>query len=282
MRRNGLTILELLVAVAILGLLAALLLPAINEARNAAWRTQCTNNLHQIGLAIEVHSEIRATLPQGWTLDTTGKSAFGWLVHLLPFSEASQVHAAIDLHCSLNSRTNQAACQIAMPMLLCPSDIVEPLFALYQETGLHADGGQRSDVILLWLASCNYLGVFGTNAPDDVPTPIGDGPFIDTRPIRLVELERGLSNTMLVGERTASKCASAWIGFAVAGEDAGARVLGSAMTAPNRPDSDETEFSSRHPGCANFLWADGHVAPISESVDGETYRKLAKRREDAR
>ncbi len=279
-RRKALTILELLVAVAILGLLAALLLPAINEARNAAWRTQCSNNLHQIGLAIEAHDDLHGSLPPGWTLDATGKSAFGWLVYLLPFKEAGGVQAAIDRQLSLNSPANQTACRLVLPTLLCPADIVEPAFALYQETGSHRDGGQRSDIILLWLASCNYLGVFGTNPPDNVPTPSGDGSFVKKLPIRLVELERGLSNTLLVGERTASKCSSAWIGFAVAGEDAAARVVGSVMTAPNRADSDESEFSSRHPGCANFLWADGHVAPISDYVDSETYRKSARRGQD--
>src|SRR5262249_43070609 len=155
-RRAGLTILELLVAFAILSLLVALLLPAINEASNAAWRTQCTNNLHQIALAIEAHHDLRATLPQGWALERTGTSAFGCLVHLLPFSESGQVHAAIDQHSSLNSAANLPACRISLPMLLCPADIVEPAFALYEETGAHADGGQRSDAILLWLASCNY------------------------------------------------------------------------------------------------------------------------------
>ena len=133
-----------------------------------------------------------------------------------------------------------------------------------------------SDVVLLQLASCNYLGVFGTKFPDDVPTPSGDGSFVNGRPIRLVELERGLSNTLLVGERTASQCCSAWIGFAVAGEDA-AGVLGCAATAPNSPVADESEFSSRHPGCANFLWADGHVSAISDSVDSQVYQGLAQR-----
>jgi prepilin-type processing-associated H-X9-DG protein len=90
-------------------------------------------------------------------------------------------------------------------------------------------------------------------------------------------MERGQSNTLLVGERTASQCSSAWIGFAVAGEDAAARVVGCAATAPNNPNADESEFSSRHPGCANFLWADGHVSAIANSVDSQAYRCLAQR-----
>ena len=55
------------------------------------------------------------------------------------------------------------------------------------------------------------------------------------------------------------------------------RIVGQARLGPNRDDADESEFSSRHPGCANFLWADGHVAPIVNEVDQATYRRMARR-----
>ena len=280
-RPPALTILELLVVLAMICLLVAMLLPAINEAHSAAWRSGCANQLHQIGMAVEAFHDLHAELPPGWTLDTTHATAFGWLVPLLPFIEAAQTHDLIDMNVPLNRAANRAACSRPLPNLLCPADVVEPVFALYLEAGSHADGGQRSDIVLLRLASCNYLGVFGTNVPDDIPTPHGNGSFVETRSIRFNELERGQSNTLLVGEHTASQCSSAWIGFAVAGEDAAARVVGCAATAPNNPLADESEFSSRHPGCTNFLWADGHVSAISDSVDNQAYRRLAQRGQDA-
>ncbi len=156
------------------------------------------------------------------------------------------------------------------------SDIYEPRFALYREIGRHATGGQSSEIILQWLPSANFLGVFGTQVPDDVPGTSGDGPFLQARAVRFVEFERGLSETFLVSERTAAKCPSTWIGFDIRGEDAAARIVGQAWLGPNRDDADESEFSSRHPGCANFLWADGHVAPIVNEVDQATYRRMAR------
>ena len=112
-RRRALTILELLVALAILFLLVALLLPAINEARSAARRTECLNQLHEIGLAIDTRHELRADLPCGWKLDASGTSAYGWLVDLLPFMEAGQTQAMIDRKSPLNTRP------IRQPVIPC-------------------------------------------------------------------------------------------------------------------------------------------------------------------
>jgi prepilin-type processing-associated H-X9-DG protein len=80
-----------------------------------------------------------------------------------------------------------------------------------------------------------------------------------------------------IGERTARKLPSTWIGFVLTGEDAQARVLGNAWLGPNRIDADECEFDSRHPSCVNFLWADGHFAPVADAIDAALYRDLARR-----
>jgi prepilin-type processing-associated H-X9-DG protein len=135
--------------------------------------------------------------------------------------------------------------------------------------------------VLAWLASANFVGVFGTRDPDSALGSTGDGAFLEGRAICFAQLERGLSNTLLVAERTASKLPSTWVGFAVGGEDAPSRVVGFASLGPNRDDADESEFASRHPGCANFLWADGHVAPLVDEIDPVVYRHLATRGQDA-
>jgi prepilin-type processing-associated H-X9-DG protein len=275
--RAGFTIVELLIGCAILCLLAGLLLPAINSTRESARRIDCTHRLQQIGLALHGHHDARGALPAGWTLEPNGPSAFGWFVQVLPFSESGTLACTIDTSGPLTDSSNAIASQTELSLALCPSDIYEPRFALYREIGRHATSGQRSEIILQWLPSANFLGVFGTQVPDDVPGTTGDGPFLQARAVRFVELERGLSETFLVSERTAAKCPSTWIGFDIRGEDAAARIVGQAWLGPNRDDADESEFSSRHPGCANFLWADGHVAPIVNEVDQATYRRMARR-----
>ena len=145
----------------------------------------------------------------------------------------------------------------------------------------HESGGQQSKTVLVWLASANFVGVFGTKDPDNVPGLTGNGPFLECRPTHFTELQRGLSDTLLVGERTGSKLPSAWLGFANHGEDGPSRVVGFAGIGPNRDDSDESEFSSRHPGCANFLWADCHVTSVPDSIDRAIYQRLATRGQDA-
>ena len=210
--RRGFTIVELLVACTILGLLVGLLLPAIETSREAARRMECGNRLRQIGIAIEEHHELRGAMPVGWTTEQTGATAYGWFVALLPFVEAESIRSTIDTTLPLTAAVNQGATQTSLSLTICPSDVQEPRFALYEEVGSHAVGGQRSNNILLWLASGNYLGVFGNNDPDDVAGETGNGSLIENRAIRYCELERGLSDTLIVSERTGSKCA--WPGSA--------------------------------------------------------------------
>jgi len=276
-RRNAFTIVELLVACALVMLFCGLVLPAISGSREAARRIACTHQMQQIGLALHEHDEVYASLPAGWIVESTGTSAFGWFVRLLPFCEQASLASRIDVARPLAHRDNAEACRASLAMAICPSDVAEPLFALYQETGDHERGSQQSEIVLMALASSNYIGVFGTRDPDDVSGPTGDGAFLESRSIRFAELERGLSATMLIGERTARKLPSAWIGFAIDGEDGRSRVVGFAGMGPNRDDADESEFSSRHPGCANFLWADGHVASVSDSIDRQLYKRFAAR-----
>ena len=93
----------------------------------------------------------------------------------------------------------------------------------------------------------------------------------------VAELQRGLSNTMLIGERTTSLLPSTWLGVDFRGEDAACRLVGTAYTSPNCRECDECEFSSRHAGGANFLWGDGRVQLVSETIDTAEYRRFARR-----
>src|SRR5690242_2868723 len=87
--RRGLTVLELLVSIGIIAAIAAMLLPAIASAREAARRIECTNHLRQIGLALHNYHDALHSLPAAWQWDRKQQSAYGWSVPLLPFVDQS-------------------------------------------------------------------------------------------------------------------------------------------------------------------------------------------------
>ncbi len=181
----------------------------------------------------------------------------------------------------------------SLPLLLCPSDIADRTFVLVEEdedddgdSSLHQDSmlGQRPVRPLLYLPSTNYVGVYGTVEADDylehegpAGSSFGDGSVIEQKRVRFADLQRGLSQTMLVGERKMATVPSTWLGIHLRGEDAPCRLTGSAITAPNCETCDECEFSSRHPGGSSFLWADGHVTMIHDAIDLQLYQESARR-----
>ena len=206
-------------------------------------------------------------------MEYSGQSAYGWAVPLLPSLEQAALHNRIDRSQLIDHSANETARQTSLALLLCPSDIAEPTFTLFAE-----EGPPGSPTALVDLPTTNYVGVFGTfEADDEVPPPPGDCVFIGPRAVRFAEVRRGLSNTIFVGERTMARVPSTWLGIDFRGEDAACRLVGNAEIAPSCNPCDECEFDSRHPGGANFLWGDGHVSLVSESIDSVEYRRLARR-----
>ncbi len=248
---------------------------------------QCTSHLREIGIALHNHHDANHSLPAGWSFDPDAQSAYGWAVPLLPYLEQPALAARIDRTKHLIDPVHQTARSTPLEIMLCPSDITERLFTLYEE-----DEDDESDNLvsrsfessstnpLVRLPTANYVGMFGTiEADDTIPAPIGDGAFLENRPVRFREFARGLSNTIVVGERTMAQVPSTWLGVELAGEDAAARLVGSALEGINNPLADEGDYSSRHPGGANFLWGDGHVSFVTEDVELRLYHQLAKLRE---
>jgi prepilin-type processing-associated H-X9-DG protein len=268
--------LELLVVMAVVGMLAALILPAVSSAREAARRTQCVNQLKQIGLALHTYHDQHHCLPIGWQWEATGQSAYGWAVPLLPLLDERPLSTCTSRDRLLDDPVNSIARRSALAVFLCPSDITTPNFTLYGGTG--ATSATPAAIALLELPTANYVGVFGTTEADDgIPAPLGEGTFLENRSVRFAELQRGLSNTIIVGERTMARVPSTWLGIHVQGEDAACRLVGSAASSPNCELCDECEFDSRHPGGANFLRGDGGVSLLSENIDSHEYRRLAQR-----
>ena len=133
-RSRGFTLVELLVVIAIIGVLVALLLPAVQAARESARRTQCINNLHNIGLALHNYASARETFPPGDVRHATYgggtqiKSMYGWISLIMPYIEEANAHSTADWLVSLEDRNNSGntAHHIFLDTFACPSEINPP------------------------------------------------------------------------------------------------------------------------------------------------------------
>ena len=291
--RRALTVLELLVTMAVIGVLLAVLLPAVQSARETARRAQCQNNLRQLGIALHLHHDTFQNLPAGWSEVAGRPIATGWAPDLLPFLEQAELRSQVQSkwlkpasvgvasQSAFTAELGQAEIVIlATPsVLLCPSDVSENTFQLYLEDDSHSDGDldPLSEEVLMELPQANYLGIAGYLDPDEPSGYDGAGVFVHRRRFSFRDLTRGLSQVAVISERTARKLPSTWLGFHVLGEDAPGRVLGFCNLGPNIATSDECELDSRHPGCILVLFADGHVQTVPDSVDQDIYRGMAKR-----
>jgi prepilin-type N-terminal cleavage/methylation domain-containing protein/prepilin-type processing-associated H-X9-DG protein len=190
MTRRAFTLVELLVVIAIIGVLVALLLPAVQMAREAARRTQCSNNLKQIGIALQnYHDTLRALPPGRLRMMEEGKGrCFSAYAHLLPFLEASTLYQQIDFNQSPEDPDNAAALNQTIPYFLCPSDGKKKLQG---ESAVH-----------------NYPLSTGTTYPLSPRNPGGvrvTGVFYENSPTRFAEITDGLSQTVCVGETVKSE-----------------------------------------------------------------------------
>ena len=267
-RRRGLTILELLVVMAVLGVLVALILPAIQAAREAARRMECSNNLKQIGLALHAYHDLLNTFPPGWRDDHMQSSAYAWSNGLLPLLDQHDAFNRICFEATLDAPQHAPISQFNLKPFQCPSDVAPYHWELRDHSVPHP--------VLMELPHSNYVSVFGTLDPDGTVLE-GDGAFVRNRSFRTADIEAGLSNTMFVGERAASQLPATWFGFLYQGEEAQSRVAGYVNNPPGAEGADESEFSSRHSDGAFFLWGDGHVSFIPTSIDRTTYRSHGTR-----
>src|SRR5262245_14329123 len=128
--KKGFTLVELLVVIAIIGVLVAILLPAIQAAREAARRTQCVNNVKQLALVLQNHHDTKKTFPASATWpsgkvivsDMQTNMGANWLVHVLPYMEQSNVLDLYDKKRAMQHPNNQRFRSTRIDVLLCPSD----------------------------------------------------------------------------------------------------------------------------------------------------------------
>ena len=280
---RGFTLIELLVVIAIIAILVALLLPAVQAAREAARKTQCVNNLKQIGIALHNYHETSQCFPPGWIgvtsgqQDTHGLNGWGWASKLLHRMDQQSLYHQINFKLTVDDPANAGVLKTSLPMFRCPSDTSSESWTMNHES---------TGSPLLQLPTANYIGSFGTDELDECESvPVGqrcasNGVFFHNESVRFPSITDGTSSTLFVGERKTKPTDgwnSTWVGIIPTGEEHFPRILGSADHTPNSPAGHFDDFSSHHVTGVHFLMVDGRVRMITTNIDERTYKSLATR-----
>ncbi len=286
------TLIELLVVIAIIAVLIALLLPAVQAAREAARRSQCVNNLKQVGIALQNYHDSLHTLPPGYVsaFDGAGNDTgpgWGWAAMILPQVEQSSLFNAANFSLAIENPANSTARTANVAAFLCPSDPTATAYAAVKRD--FATGAPLQEICRV--APSNYVGMYGLGEPG----PSGEGVFFRDSRIALRDITDGTSQTILVGERSHRLGEATWAGSVTdavmyptdgdsigryATETSSGMVLGHAgeRTGPGDPRSDVNQFYSLHAGRGvNFLFGDGHVTFLKATMDYKAYLALATR-----
>jgi prepilin-type N-terminal cleavage/methylation domain-containing protein/prepilin-type processing-associated H-X9-DG protein len=281
--RRGFTLVELLVVIAIVGALVALLLPAVQAAREAARGSQCKNHLKQVGLGLHQYHDAMGRLPAGWMADEPeGVPGWGWSAALLPYLEQRSLDESLKRHLPIADPANQVARETVLPVLLCPSDPHPKVFTILGGAADHGDEEEAfatnvdAGTPLFRMARANYVGMFGVSEIEECPAA-GEGAFFFRSRTRFAEITDGLSNTLVVGERYAKQGNSVWAGVVQGANEAMVRVVGVGDHVPNDPHHHFDDFASYHPGGVHFLYGDGSVQRINNQIDISVYQALCTR-----
>lgn len=240
--RTGFTLVELLVVVAIIGMLVSLLLPAVQSSRNAARSSQCKNNLRQIGMGLHAHHEALGSFPVGATefrkRGQTAQRQLAWSAFLLPYLEQQSLFEALDLNTPFDSPENARGAATILPVYLCPAS-------------------QRGEQLVQGRGPCDYGGIYGERivSPNDPPK----GTMLYDTAISMAHIKDGLSNTLIVSEDSRFYDGQ-WIN--------GRNIFDQAyaINEPNPPFW-ENEIRSEHAGGAQGLLADGSVHFLDQQMD---------------
>jgi len=297
-RLRAFTLVELLVVIAIIGVLVALLLPAVQSAREASRRMQCANNLKQIGLGVHNYHDTHGTFPinylptsnpaPNWN-DNSNFPHWSWMSRILPYIEQQNLYQQLNV--GVNTlRQSQPYVATQIKTFLCPSDD-------YARRGPRTDGHNLTLNPPFPLGQTNYRGVSGANWAwgDARWNPIrstidgstdgllaGDGIFyrIDyLKPRRFSMITDGTSNTFMCGEglpQLNTHCS-----WPYANHTQGTCAIWPNAKQPNGQPYAATDwpnayaFHSRHPNGLQFCFADGSVTFIANNIDIPTYRALA-------
>jgi prepilin-type N-terminal cleavage/methylation domain-containing protein len=275
--RHAFTLVELLVVIAIIGVLVALLLPAVQAAREAARRTQCINNLKQVGLSVSVHHDARKTFPQGRnTRDPMGVS---WAFRLLPYLEERAIHDAYDATKRVDDDANATAMRSAVSTYFCPSRRAP-------SDDRNFDNDDTAPRVMGQAAGGDFAANAGTYFNYDQADHMDRtqaGPIFTFSKVRARHVTDGISKTFAVGERhipppddrVQAEMVHYWQGdcaFFAADTPWGIFADTQRGLANTSRDMNRTKYGSEHDGITMFVFLDGHVDPIDNDTDLDTLR----------
>jgi prepilin-type N-terminal cleavage/methylation domain-containing protein len=244
------TLVELLVVIAIIGVLMALLLPAVQSAREAARRSSCSNNLRQIGVALALYHTAHQTFPAGgieWRPpNNPAKRQLAWSAFLLPHLEQQKLYEMLDLSKGFDAAENAAGASAVLSVYVCPTS-------------------PRGKKLVSGRGPCDYGGIFGERitSPNNPPK----GVMLYDEWIRLEDIRDGASSTLIVAED------SQW----PEGQWINGRNIFDQAFAINAAPPLENDIRSRHAGGAQGVLGDGSVRFLTETMDLKALAALCTR-----
>ena len=296
-KRSGFTLIELLVVIAIIAILVALLLPAVQQVREAARKSQCQDHLHNIVIAVISYEGSFKVLPMGSGPDGTvgtGIPAWGWGAALLPNIEQKPLFDSLgvgsnEINVALANPNLTPLMQRQIDLYLCPSDN-----SAESHGDLRGRNGNRHDPNWsntnapagFFTATSNYVANAGHKQLGSGAGLANTGPLFRRSRIRIAQITDGTSNVLFIGERDQECAAATWVGTRSAsgnGPRGNNHVLGNVFQKPNGvytggdlwagvAGTVNTQtclygFSSKHPGGTQFAFGDGRVTMVSENID---------------
>jgi prepilin-type N-terminal cleavage/methylation domain-containing protein len=303
--RNGFTLIELLVVIAIIAILVAMLLPAVQQVREAARKSQCQDHLHNIVIGINNYEASHMVFPaatyKSMRQDDTSTgtpAATHWGSMLLPFIEQKPLYDTMTWgdQVDWNAGANLAARQTQIGLLLCPSAPDSVSYAQVDRGGTNIGNN---------IAPCNYGVVMSGSLGNPQTSKSGEnkhhmddnfpndsrhnGIFNHNTGFAMRDMTDGVSNTVGVGERYRSALSTGnnnryrqyfCLGSPQAQDEYAsfAGSIGTTINTTNETQYGYAGFSSAHPGGAQFSLMDGKVTFLSENIDGNVRLALGTRR----
>jgi prepilin-type N-terminal cleavage/methylation domain-containing protein len=295
----GFTLVELLVVIAIIATLIGLLLPAVQTAREAARRSQCTSQLKQLGLAIQSHHDAKRRIPRARS--SNGASSHSWFVHVLPYLEQTAAYdlfskriTGVPAEDGINDLSNgvfqaTGAMKTMVPAMFCPSSARDTKVTTSSTVanGLTC-GDYAANLGPKWYA------ISGGSPPQNLGST-SDGPFPllmwttskdrlgkPFKGLKFSDIPDGVSKTLFVGEKWVPRgkfgTGSDDVIYSASPHENSLRIAGpEGLAVESSSDTRFYTFGSHHPGSVPFVFGDARVATLQTDIAGTVLELLSNR-----